>query len=133
MKSEPTTESAIVWQLHRERSSDVIRIVLPDRASALLLRNLLQRVADLGQPTSVGLERRMQLRAITSITLRRDEQPSAKTLSERDGHFDWACTKDKWLVNAGLLEPFRRGTTGHQYLTDEGTDDALVEVSFGEG
>ncbi|MGH2378137.1 MAG: RHS repeat domain-containing protein [Candidatus Limnocylindria bacterium] len=132
MMADRTSESAVVWQLHRERSGDVIRVVLPDRASALLLRNLLQRVADLGQPVSVGLERRMKLSGIIRVILRRAEQPSRKALSGQDGSFEWTCTREQWLVNAGLLEPFRLGRAGHQYLTDEGIDDALVEVSFGE-
>jgi hypothetical protein len=45
----------------------------------------------------------------------------------------WMCTADEWLTNALLLDPFLRGRSGHQYLTNEGIDDVLVEVSFGEG
>jgi hypothetical protein len=35
-----------------------------------------------------------------------------------------------WM--AEMLHPFIDGKTGHQYLTREGIDDALVEVSYGE-
>jgi hypothetical protein len=46
--------------------------------------------------------------------------------------FRWVCTAEEWLTNAMLLDPFLEGRAGHQYMTREGIDDALVEVSFGE-
>lgn len=132
MTAEASTTRAIVWQLHRESSGDVIRVVLPDRASVVLMRNLLQRLADVGESVSVGLQPRMQLRGIMSVTLRCTAEPLSKALSQHDRHYEWTCTRDGWLTNAALLEPFRRGRAGHQYLTDEDADDALIEVSFGE-
>lgn len=43
-----------------------------------------------------------------------------------------SAPQDGWSRNAGLLEPFVAGKTGHQYLTSEASDAALIEVSHGE-
>jgi hypothetical protein len=53
--------------------------------------------------------------------------------SSSDGkRFQWSASSEGWSYEAGLLDPFVEGRGGHQYLTREGVDDALVEVSFGE-
>ncbi|MDE3095458.1 MAG: hypothetical protein KGK07_05570 [Chloroflexota bacterium] len=46
--------------------------------------------------------------------------------------FIWRCTSDAWLNLVDLLEPFVNDRRGHQYLTSEVDDDALVEVSLHE-
>lgn len=46
--------------------------------------------------------------------------------------FEWSATKEGWETCSGLLEPFLRGKTGHQYFDYEGIHDATIEVSFGE-
>ena len=47
------------------------------------------------------------------------------------GVFNWACTPDEWRDASDLVEPLLH-QAGHQYLTSEVADDALVEVSYGE-
>lgn len=44
--------------------------------------------------------------------------------------FRWCASSEGWAYEAGLLDPFVEGRSGHQYLTREGVDAALVEVSF---
>jgi hypothetical protein len=46
--------------------------------------------------------------------------------------FVWDCSSERWRTHSALLDPFLEGRSGHQYLTSEGVDDALLEVSFGE-
>jgi hypothetical protein len=46
--------------------------------------------------------------------------------------FLWSCSQERWHTNAALLDPFLTGRRGHQYMTSEKIDDALIEVSFGE-
>lgn len=46
--------------------------------------------------------------------------------------FLWTATSAGWSYQAGLLEPFMGGRPGHQYLTSEESDDAIVEVSLYE-
>jgi hypothetical protein len=42
--------------------------------------------------------------------------------------FLWQCDDDEWQTNAELVAPFAAGKTGHQYMTEAGVDDALVEI-----
>jgi hypothetical protein len=132
MRSGGRIETEVLWHLDEEGSGPVIRIVLAERASVIYLRNAFERVAELGFPIEVGEQRDMRLSGLSSVILRRTEQAAPKSLSGRDRAFVWACTREQWLTHAAMLEPFRRGQPGHQYLTDEGIDDALVEVSYGE-
>jgi hypothetical protein len=79
----------------------------------------------------------VSLLGIRSWKLRRSSQPGdvalrgpASVVAEAD--FEWEMDEFGWLRAAGLLEPLLRGKSGHQYLSREGHDAALVEVSFGE-
>lgn len=49
-----------------------------------------------------------------------------------DVECEWRQDSANWRRTAALLEPFLAGCTGHQYLTQEQRDAALVEFSFGE-
>jgi hypothetical protein len=45
--------------------------------------------------------------------------------------FCWSRSSKGWNNCAGLLDGLlKHGRSGHQYLTEEGIDDALVEMSF---
>jgi len=46
--------------------------------------------------------------------------------------FQWSQDAEHWRTTAMLLEPFLAGREGHQYLTHEGRDAALIEVAFQE-
>jgi hypothetical protein len=46
--------------------------------------------------------------------------------------FLWAGTSEGWLYLADLIEPFCEGQSGHHYLTEAQTDDAVIELSLGE-
>jgi hypothetical protein len=85
----------------------------------------------------LSAEPEVMLSAVKSFRLQCvDEQPSAalrQISSAADGSdFEWFQDASHWHLAAGFLEPFVSGNTGHQYLTNEAKDDALVEVSFGE-
>jgi hypothetical protein len=58
--------------------------------------------------------------------------PRAKRLfKDEAGGFIWQGTAGEWDTTALLVEPLTR-QIGHQYLTSEVDDDALIEVSRGE-
>lgn len=61
---------------------------------------------------------------------------SSKTvfISKRNGiiSFEWSNSTDGWLTSLELLEGMSGETPGHQYLSIEKIDDALIEVSFRE-
>lgn len=46
--------------------------------------------------------------------------------------FVWRCSTEGWATMAGLLEPFRNGQSGHQYVWDVLSGDVIVELSYGE-
>jgi hypothetical protein len=58
------------------------------------------------------------------------------TLRYRDGRteraFVWSATANGWLYLVDLMQPLVDGGTGHQYLTEDKDDVALIELSSGE-
>lgn len=56
------------------------------------------------------------------------------TAATDSAEFLWAIDPEEWETNAELLEPFLVNMRpGHQYLSDEHLDDALIEFAFKEG
>jgi hypothetical protein len=70
--------------------------------------------------------------ALAELLLARVARPPNKHLvREEYDRFVWGCTSDEWETMSLMLEPFLE-QPGHQYLTVEDADDALIEVSYGE-
>jgi hypothetical protein len=46
--------------------------------------------------------------------------------------FLWRQDALRWAHASMLIEPLLKGRPGHQYLTNEGRDAALIEFSYGE-
>jgi hypothetical protein len=49
-----------------------------------------------------------------------------------DASFLWRQDALRWAHASMLIEPLLKGRPGHQYLTNEGRDAALIEFSHGE-
>lgn len=49
-----------------------------------------------------------------------------------DARFLWRQDTLRWAHASMLIEPLLKGRPGHQYLTDEGRDAALIEFSHAE-
>lgn len=49
-----------------------------------------------------------------------------------DASFLWRQDTLRWAHASMLIEPLLKGRPGHQYLTSEGRDAALIEFSHGE-
>ena len=57
----------------------------------------------------------------------------ARRTGEGPASFLWASTSSGWEDCAGLIEGLLEdGGAGHQYLTDDGAGDLLIEVAFRE-
>lgn len=70
--------------------------------------------------------------AVYTLRLRVTAKTSRRHLvRDGAGGFEWSCTAEEWRTTSDLLEPLTH-QSGHQYLTSEVDDDALVEVSAGE-
>jgi hypothetical protein len=126
------SDSEIVWDFYPGAYGPSILAELPDRAAVELLQDIFVRVGTTDARVELSNQPRMRLENIARLELARASHPSRKTLSRSgDISFVWSCTAEQWNTLAALLEPLL-DRPGHQYLTDEGIDDALIEVSFGE-
>jgi hypothetical protein len=100
-----------------------------------LLLSVFGDLVDSAPGTEIRLDRipRVSLGAsIMRFVLRAvDVSPDRHLVRDGAGGFLWSCTADEWDTARLLIEPLRR-QPGHQYLTSEFEDDALVEVSSGE-
>ena len=87
-------------------------------------------------PVSLGSQPGVSFRRLSELELRLDQSGPAKHLQRMDRtlrpRFVWTCSASEWETNALFLDPFLNGSSGHQYLTDGASDDAIVEVSHGE-
>jgi hypothetical protein len=123
----------IVWDFYPGAFGPSILAELPDQDAVAHLQDIFVQVATTGMPLDLNKDPRMRLKNIASLELARGPLLVRKTLSKTDNaRFVWTCTAEQWHRHAGLLDPFLKDRVGHQYLTEEGIDDALVEVSFGE-
>jgi len=117
-----------------------IRIAAQDRAGLLAFKRVLLEAArtegyqrDLLSTLNiraVGIDS-LLVKTISSgqdppMSLRR--LPDAKTTA-----FEWRLSSNNWEVQAELVDGLlAQDLPGHQYLTEEGVDDALIVVAFRE-
>lgn len=112
-----------------------ILLVLTSREAVAWLRSLFEHLAG----TSIGAVFRLDTQprveigaALTALELRRvDATPTRHLVQASNGTFMWSCTADEWETASLILEPLLK-QSGHQYLTSETDDDAIIEVSYGE-
>ena len=112
-----------------------ILLVLTSREAVQWLRTIFDDLAraSVGAVTRLDSQPGVELgAALTALELRRVEHtPDRHLVQARDGSFTWSCTADEWRTASLMLEPLL-DRPGHQYLTSETHDDAIVEVSYGE-
>jgi hypothetical protein len=88
--------------------------------------------ADFSQALGCGV------RSIHSLVVRSVEQRASKVFkleyhTPRGPVFVWSNTADGWLECAEKIDALvDKDSPGHQYLTGEGIDDALVELCYQE-
>ena len=59
------------------------------------------------------------------ITFTNDDEAEGKS-------FVWSATPDGWRYLVDLIQPLCDSKVGHQYLTEDKDDAAVIELSFGE-
>jgi hypothetical protein len=75
----------------------------------------------------------VELEGVASLKLQlADEAPRNHVLIQDGAELSWIASPAEWREMTYFLDPFLAGKMGHQYLTTEGVDDVLIEVSFGE-
>jgi hypothetical protein len=111
-----------------------ILLRLASTQGATYLHSLFARLASSPIGTCVSTEDEPDVALSASIwrlCLEVIAEPRTKRLSRTDGGFTWVGTSEDWWTTALLVEPLAQ-LSGHQYLTSEGVDDAIIEVSQGE-
>ena len=112
-----------------------ILLVLRTKEAVLWLRSVFEDLAGVDVGHVFRLEDQAQVEigaAVTEFLMRRVERtPERHLVRSRQGGFTWSCTAKEWRAASLLLEPLL-SQSGHQYLTSETDDDAIIEVSRGE-
>jgi len=112
-----------------------IILVLASPAGAAWLEDEFRLAARAERPRNLLDDHRIEVRQISALTLDLRESGAdveLRRIGDESPTFLWTATKDGWQRLADLLKPLSTGQNGHQYLTREGVDDALIEVSLGE-
>lgn len=113
-----------------------IILLLASPTAASWLEDEFKHVARSSRPRNLTDDPRIELSGVTGLTLGLRHSGPDIELRQVGGDdspsFLWTGTEDGWRRLAGLMEPLASGETGHQYLTRERVDDALIEASLGE-
>lgn len=97
------------------------------------LRSVFLKIATGEDPGDLAHSPAMALEGVSSLRLARVLESPRSHIRLQDGtRIQWTASADEWVTMTYLLDPLLDGATGHQYLTNEGIDDLLVEVSHGE-
>lgn len=112
-----------------------IVLVLSSADAANWLRGMFDDLAAAPEGTVIQLDAQPEVvlgAAVMRLNLRVvDRMPGRHLVRDGSGGFTWSCTRSEWHVASLLIEPLAT-EIGHQYLTSEIEDDALIEVSRGE-
>jgi len=133
-----TRDLLIIGEFGEGAFGPTILLKLLSERSAEWLRSTFTRLAENPDVTpDLAGEPLVEIGGVRSLVLRHTSQAEDVVLRQvpaPDGGLDfvWETDSESWAFAAGLMEPFVTGRTGHQYLTREGIDAALIEVSFGE-
>jgi hypothetical protein len=113
-----------------------ILLILTSSAAVEWLRSIFDRMAQDTVGTVVSLLDQPRVAIGAALTGLRfvvvAREPERHLVRGQDDAFTWSCTADEWHTASLMLEPFTGGQVGHQYLTSEQEDDAIIEVSYGE-
>ena len=127
----PEREPFIIADFYQGGYGPTVLVKLMSHEAVEWLHEAVLAVAS-GAPLDLQNQPRVSLTNISAFHLRRVNSDSVAQLVVSENGVDFACTREKWIELAGLLEPFLEGRKGHQYLNSSGTDDAVIEVSYGE-
>jgi hypothetical protein len=111
-----------------------ILLVLHTSEAAQWLHDLFAGLAFNRERNSIdlGRQRGIELLKIGGLELRvASGRPDRHLIESTPGRFIWSCTPEEWETASLLIEPFMAGQSGHQYLTSDAADAAVVEVSYG--
>jgi len=141
MKSRPNNDDVVLIDAYLGAYGPTIRIAVQSLQRLSEVKEWFLQLAQ-GARQEIDLVqfdmvRPTGLRSLTLKLIPDSERIKKKMVAvnkERDeARFLWSGHSDDWLTCAGLVEGLVEGSgSGHQYMTTEGVDDALIELSYAE-
>ncbi len=126
----------IVGDYYAGAYGPTIILILRSTASCVWLQRVFRDLGDNNSPRVLTSEPQARIVNVDIIEMRCQPDGPVVALRHPDNgsekSFAWYATPDGWRYQADLIQPFCDGGSGHQYLTDDKDDVALIEVSFGE-
>jgi len=138
MVSDSISSRLIALDLYDGAYGPTLRIDIPSRelleSLKRVFRSLAQSKASLVHLAKVDFVRGGNVATLDLVLNEQSKKSRAKTLHLEDGSpgaakFVWKQPADRWLDCFDLLDGFGE-QPGHQYLTSERIDDALVEAAY---
>jgi hypothetical protein len=130
-------ESTMIWgDCYDGYDGPSIILILRSVKAAEWLEHFLQNLSPAPERTSLSGQREVDMGTRGDLSFVRVEQGKPTQL-RRQGtpeppSYVWSINPDGIESLLGLIEPFREGHTGHQYLSDVGEADAELELTYGE-
>lgn len=131
------SEKLIVGDYYQGAFGPTLLIRALYKRSVRWLHDILSQLAETGGDVDLIALPEVSIQGVRTLKLELvDEQPEValrlQSSAARGVDFLWRQDVKGWRAAASLIEPFLSGQTGHQYLTQEGRDEVLIEISFGE-
>jgi hypothetical protein len=129
-----TTEFDTRVDYYQGAYGPTIFVVFRDSVAIQRFIHLLRSVPASTEPVHLAEVSAIAMTGVGDVEMLAVRSPARRSVARVDDapvRFRWVGSQDEWETRAQLLEPFLDGRPGHQYLSNE-TDDALIEVSFGE-
>ena len=117
-----------------------IRLATDEEATLQALRKVFLQLArgrrgpfELGETIFPRVDRRTRIKIYAALIERERRKTLAEEPAANPPTFRWRQSKDGWRQCAYLVKGLLQGSgRGHQYLTTEGVDDALIELAYRE-
>lgn len=127
---------------YQGNESPIIRISIASLKMLIFLKSIFGELAT-GKYQWVDFQQidEVQFSGLKGFVLRRiegnvDPRKSVRRTNQLDELpiFEWSATSQGWDDNVFWIDGMLSSVQpGHQYFSDEGQDDALIVIAFGEG
>ena len=113
-----------------------IILIMSSPAAGAWLQGVFRELAHGGSARTLTAEPEVRIVNLGTIEMACRSGGPRVTLRHRydvtDKSFVWSATAEGWLYLADLIQSLCDGGIGHQYLTEDRDDVALIELSSGE-
>ena len=138
---DPARNNVVILDFYQGAYGPTIRIDVQDVASLIKIKELFLELAisarkktDLAELPWIKASGLRQL-VLTQAPEREGCVKNLALRKDKDGSIalEWSLSSSGWKRCAGLIDGLiRLNSPAHQYLTEEGIDDAIIEIAFRE-